>query len=222
MTQFSQKKILSSQTLGDKLKRARRESGLSLQEIGARLKINYQYLNCLENGQYNNLPSEVYIKNYLKKYSTFLQVSWKVVEKMYEQEMIIYKSKQNKIISSKFSQKALVIPSIVYALLIGFVFLVVVLYLMFEISNFIQPPFLEVRNVSDQMIVRERNIQIAGKADVDAQVYINGEEIITDENGNWQEDISLQIGLNTIMITAKKKHSKENIIYKRIFVEINN
>ena len=47
MPGFSQKKILSSETLGDKLQRARQETNLSLYDISQTIKIKKEYLDYL-------------------------------------------------------------------------------------------------------------------------------------------------------------------------------
>lgn len=219
---FTSKTILSNQTLGDKLKRTREESGLVLEDISHEIKIKEEYLSYLETGQYNKLPGPVFIKNYLKKYSAYLQLSWQTVESMYEKEIVIFRQKEEKNISPKYSQKALVIPKIVYGLLIVFVLMAVGLYLVLEISNFTQPPSLEVYDLPDQLTISEHTVTVQGKTQAGSQVFINEQEISLDEAGSFYETISLQTGLNTIKVAAKKKHSKERVIYKQIFVEGDN
>ncbi len=218
MNEFSHKAILGSQTLGDKLKRAREEEGLSLKQVAQQTRIKEEFLHYLETGQYSKLVSPVYIKNYLKKYSEFLQLNWVIVEKMYQKEMIVFKKQEPKKLVTKFSQPALVIPKLIYGVLIGLLLIVLGMYLVYEISNFIQPPDLTV-NLPDQLTIREHSINIEGKVEQDTQIFINGQEIITNKEGVFKEEVSLQTGLNTIKISAKTMHSKERIIYKQIFVE---
>lgn len=218
MEEFSKKKILSSQTLGDKLRRSRGEANLTLYTVAKKIKVKEEYLHHLENGQYNKLPSPLYIKNYLKKYSEFLQLHWPTIEQMYQREMIIYQEKKVKSGTGKFNQPALLLPKILIVLVIILALTVFASYVIYEIGNFIQPPDLQIYNLPDQITVQEQTIDIAGKTEADTQVYINGQIIITDVNGNFQENITLRSGLNTIKIVAKKKHSKERVIYKQILV----
>lgn len=219
MPRFSKKNILSNQTLGDKLRRTRQNNQLSLENIAAAIQIKKEYILYLERGQYNKLPSLVFIKNYLKKYCEYLSLPWPAIEKTYQQEIIVYQQKQPKNVSAKFQHKALVIPKIFLILVIIMVFTSFSVYLVYEIGNFIQPPDLVVNDLPDQLTTREHSIFISGNTEIDTQVFINGQVILTDEYGNFKENVTLRTGLNTIKILAKKKHSKERIIYKQILVE---
>ncbi|MFA6027727.1 MAG: helix-turn-helix domain-containing protein [Patescibacteria group bacterium] len=221
MSEFSSKQILSNRTLGDKLKRARKDSGLSLEQVAKKIQINKEYLGFLENGQYNQLPSPLFIKNYLKKYSQFLRLNWFTMERLLAREMVIYKEKHPAKPATKYNQKALVIPKLLVALLIIFGLVALSSYLIYEVGNFVQPPDLIVNNLPDQLTTKEHAITIAGQTEADTQVFINGQVILTDKEGNFEETISLRTGLNTIKIVAKKTHSKERIIYKQILVETN-
>lgn len=219
MADFVSKQILSNQTIGDKLRRTRKNFGFSLEQIAHQIKIKKEYLHCLESGQYNQLPSPLFIKNYLKKYSEFLHLNWFTMERLLAKEMIIYKEKHPASPPMKYSHKALVIPRVIIVLLIVFVLVALSSYLIYEVSNFIQPPDLVVDNLPDQMTTKEHSVIISGSVEADTQVLINGQVIITDKEGHFQETISLRTGLNTIKIIAKKAHSKERIIYKQILVE---
>jgi len=68
MAGFRQKKITRGQTLADKLNKARIESGLSLEELSQKTKIQIKYLEILEQGDYNSLPGDIYAKAWLKLY----------------------------------------------------------------------------------------------------------------------------------------------------------
>lgn len=218
MSNFYNKTILSNQTIGDRLLRARLSQQLSLKEISEHLRIKKEYLEFLENGQYNKLPSPIFIKNYLKQYSIFLNLSWEVIDKKFQEEFIIYQQQIFQPISKKHQQRPLVIPKIFYGLTIFFVSLALCLYLIYEVSNIIQPPKLAVNNLPDQLVISHNNLELTGKTSRNSAVYINGVEVIVDEDGNFKEELTLQEGLNNITITAKKKHSKEAVILKKIFV----
>lgn len=56
------------------MKKAREESGKDLKEISAILKIRYDYLRAIEEGDFKNLPEEVYIKGYIREYAEFLHI----------------------------------------------------------------------------------------------------------------------------------------------------
>lgn len=60
--------------LGETLKKSREESGLDLHEVARTLRIQYEYLKALENGNLERLPPDVYVKAYIREYARFLNI----------------------------------------------------------------------------------------------------------------------------------------------------
>jgi cytoskeletal protein RodZ len=60
--------------VGELLKKAREESGKNLKEISEILKIRLDYLRAIEEGDFKQLPEEVYIKGYIREYAEFLHI----------------------------------------------------------------------------------------------------------------------------------------------------
>ncbi len=60
--------------LGSLLREAREAKGLSLVDVQEGTKINPLYLEALEDGRYNDLPTEVHVRGYLRNYARFLEL----------------------------------------------------------------------------------------------------------------------------------------------------
>ncbi len=60
--------------VGNLLREAREAKGLTLAEAHEGTRINTQFLEALENGQYDLLPTQVHIKGYLRNYARFLDL----------------------------------------------------------------------------------------------------------------------------------------------------
>jgi cytoskeletal protein RodZ len=60
--------------LGSLLREAREAKGLTLAEVQDEIRINKKYLEALENGQYETLPTQVHVKGYLRNYARFLNL----------------------------------------------------------------------------------------------------------------------------------------------------
>lgn len=58
--------------LGQILRQARDNKGLSLEEVHEKTRINVQYLEALETGDYAVLPSAAHIRGFLRNYARFL------------------------------------------------------------------------------------------------------------------------------------------------------
>jgi hypothetical protein len=124
-----------------------------------------------------------------------------------------------------FSQKIinkkefLVFPKIVRNIILGLIFLVFIFYLGFYFRNITTPPNLQITNPVQNVMLSDNKITLQGVTDPGAEITINREMVLTDKNGNFQKDISLKKGLNTLEIIAKKKYSRENIVIRQIIVE---
>ena len=59
-------------TIGQELKKAREEKELSLKEVADKTKIQSRYLEALENGDWERLPEEVYLRGFIKTYAQHL------------------------------------------------------------------------------------------------------------------------------------------------------
>lgn len=70
--------------LGSLLREAREAKGLSLVDVQEGTKINPKYLEALEDGRYNVLPTEVHARGFLRNYARFLELDPKPLLERYE------------------------------------------------------------------------------------------------------------------------------------------
>jgi len=244
---------VTNETLGERLKKVREGRGLDLREVEAALNVRGQYLECLEEGNYKDLPGEVYVKNFLKVYGVFLGMEGEEIIEQYEKERKVddYKMMTQNVAGerdlfgnksrrgwSDFSQRLglswkqaasrgqermsfrnIVLSQIFIKGIIGILILGVLFYLGFEINKIITPPDLTVLKPVDNLLSEELNVEILGIVEEGAILTINGSEVMYEENGRFEEMVDLRPGLNEIKIAARKKHSRENVVYRRIIVE---
>jgi cytoskeletal protein RodZ len=227
MVSFKGKEIRETRTLGDKLREAREEEGVSLTDAENAIQIRKDYLQCLEDGQYHKLPGEVYIRKFLEKYASYLHLNPKRVIVLFEEEKKIFQNitplekhptkgkgvvKNHPIINPRFFRTGFIVLIIISLLI----------YFGMEISQIMSPPTLVIHSpYEDNITTTEHSYEITGQTEKETTVLINGEEILGDPNGYFQATIDLKEGINILEITAVKKSSKENTIYKRIRVEQN-
>jgi len=78
------KKLLSQEVLtGMDLKKLRTDLGVSLEEITERTMIRSRLLWCIEEDQYDQLPSRFHLKSFLKAYAQYLHLDPEFVMKAY-------------------------------------------------------------------------------------------------------------------------------------------
>ena len=76
--------IVTVDELGTLLREAREARGVTLADAQESTRINSRYLEALEDGRYDVLPSEVHIRGYLRNYARYLRLDPKPLLDRYE------------------------------------------------------------------------------------------------------------------------------------------
>lgn len=225
MPTFISKRIEKS--FGEILRAKRKSLGYSLKEVAQILKIKLSYLRALEEEDFKKLPPPVYVQGFLKHYARFLKLAQEVVLKRYkleqdilenlnkrQSERLVYQSKikPNPLLS--ISPRLLKIVFIILGLIIFFI------YLGWEISGFSSPPFLSIISPPDNKRINTDSLTVTGKTDRGAEVFINGQKIFIDPEGNFREQIVLSGGLNILEILARNKLGRERKEERKILVSL--
>lgn len=209
---FTLRKIRTSQTFGEKLKRARKRKGVDFIEAELGTKVRAKYLEALEREDFDLLPSDLYVKGFIAAYAEYLGLDGEKMISDYCQQKKIFKiSDDQTFVSTKvIKEKSLVITPklVVIALAVIFCFSAVV-YIVFQVLNFASVPKLAITSPTKDMVVEEETINIAGSTDPGVVVKVNKESISVDSEGRFEREITLQKGINTIVISAKNKADKE-------------
>lgn len=212
MSGFIRKTISHGQTIGDKLRRSRLEKNLNLDLLAKQTKIQIKYLEDLENGNYTNLPGDVYIRTWIKLYAETLGLSPQELLVDYKVEKQLTGKTKTQETTKKFSWQKLLKPKVIKW---GVVFLVVAIflgYLAWEINSIISPPTVNIFQPSNNLRTTDSSVVVSGQTQPEVQLKINNEVILLDDEGKFSQTINLTTGLNNLEISAKKKHSKTNNI----------
>lgn len=223
MTSFISNKIHhNDEIIAEYCRESRIEKKLKLAKIAQELNINEKYLIAIEKGQLEKLPTGLYGKKILKEYADYLKLDSDAIITLYDKETI---SQNNLNQKQLFARQAphvshfLTIPKIIKGIIIGAVILICVAYLGYYLKNIISPPDLIIVYPEDNLVTASTNIEIQGKTEIEAEVTVNNELVLTDKQGYFKKEISLNNGVNTVHITSKKKYSKTNSIVRRILVK---
>jgi len=71
--------------LGQFLKERREEKGITLKDIEEKTKIRKRYLSAIEEGDFDIIPGDVYLRGFLRKYSSCVGVDPEETIRRYEQ-----------------------------------------------------------------------------------------------------------------------------------------
>ncbi|MEK7181640.1 MAG: RodZ domain-containing protein [Patescibacteria group bacterium] len=215
-TGFTRKKV-ESLTLGERLKKLRTDSRMSLPDIAKATKIQAKYIEYLENGEYEKLPADVYVRGFLRSYARYLNVEEQSFLRLYDGERNIQVNlgrekapaihpKTLSMFSFVVTPRSLLVALIV--LIIGGVFI----YLYQEFQSFAAVPRLVITDPAPGTVVQQSEIALHGKTDKGAQVTLNGEPVFVGSEGEFSEKLTLQQGLNTVTLVAVNRFNKEKIV----------
>lgn len=209
------KKSVGTLTLGEKLKKLRSDKRTSIGEASRFTKIQPAYLEYLEEGTWEKLPADVYVKGFLRSYADFLGVDEKILIRLYEREKEIRanlkKNKKEEVKKEKpvnispfiFTPKKILISAILVLVFAG----LVLLYN--EINSFANAPSLIILNPQNNSQVDGNSVYIEGITDKEALLYINNQPILVGDDGRFKENLTLQSGVNNIDVRSINKFKKE-------------
>ena len=72
--------------LGDKLRKERERQNLTVKDVEKGTSIRALYIECIEKGDYQQLPGEVYTKGFIRNYATFLKLDADALVRQYTEE----------------------------------------------------------------------------------------------------------------------------------------
>jgi cytoskeletal protein RodZ len=80
--------------IGEQLRSQRKARGISLIEISEHTKIGKKYLEALEEGRYDLLPCETYIRGFLRAYAKYLELDDEQILRQYKEERRVLKGER--------------------------------------------------------------------------------------------------------------------------------
>lgn len=223
MTKFKKKQLEPAKRICLALKQARLAQNVSLEELSTRTKINKDYLCALEECRFSDLDcASIYQKNFIKKYIEALGLESKPYIEQFKEEELQFVVQAAKHPGKNYHRRYFSnIPQLLRYGGVAAIILTVFFYLGSQIKHTIEPPTLVLLSPEEGHITHEQIILIKGYTEPEVGIYLNGATIVSDEKGNFSESVTLNPGINAVMIRAEKKHGKaieetRHIIYKEI------
>ncbi len=203
-----------TKTVGDILKKVREQQKLSIHHIANELGIRAQYLTCIEQNRFDILPGSIYATRYVKAYAHFLGLE---TGPLVRKTRALTAEKGHTVPQYRVSRANFWVgPRILKFVGLGVLALSCFGYIVWLGVATITPPVLDVVSPSDNLTSNDRNVVVQGHTTIDAQLTINDQPVMKQEDGSFKQEIQLAQGVNTLKISAVKKHSKEQTIYRTI------
>jgi len=223
MKYFFKKKNITDPSVGETLQAQRQQKKLSLEAASAATKISVKYLTALENGDYKNLPDGVYARNFLREYCYYLKLDCKYLLESFKEEINLVKieEKDRPVFSRQLPKRQYFfsLPKVtrniilLIAIILGFV------YLGLRIEQVIAPYRLTIDFPPENYVTSERKITLTGQAEREARLFVNNQDVFSDETGRFSQEVNLKEGLNVITVKAKKKYGREATAVRQVLVK---
>ncbi len=207
--------------LGQRLYEERIKKGLSLEDVSKATKIRSNFLQAIEKGQYNKLPSTAYAKGFVRNYAEFLELPKKdmlaLFRREFNEEQIFKVLPEGMAKREEFLLKGMRLQQAIILSIVSIFFIVIYLFFQYRFA-FISPP-LEVISPKEGAVFSKQEVLVKGKTDSSATVYINGEGVTVDSKGNFVKTVDVFSGKTTITISATNRFGKETILKRHVEVK---
>lgn len=213
--------LLDEETLAEQLRRRRQASGLKLEEASKRLKIKVAYLDALEKGRYDLLPSGVYGRNFLREYAGFLGLDSRQLLTQFSREVRVKSTSKGELFDRQVVSKRylLALPQLLRNAIIGVLIVACLIYLSFLLKRIFEPPFLVINFPPDNFTTSDIRLVINGQSEAETEITINGQGVLADNQGKFEREIYLQSGINRITVVSEKKYSRPATVTKQVLVK---
>lgn len=196
---------------GEKLQEVRLEKGLTLEDVAKNTKIKVEFLQYIEAGEYEKLPSVSYAHGFVRNYAEFLNLPVKEIMALFRREFDENKAyrvlpkgfeKTEEFSISKFRLESTII-------LLVLVFVAFMGYLLFQYRYaFLNPP-LKIVSPLNNAVISSSTVTVIGRTDSNSTVYVNKNVTTVAQNGDFNKTINVFPGETVITVKVINKFSRE-------------
>ena len=211
ITGFSRKKIKAEETLGEKLKSARLDKKVTLEEAEIATKVRAKYLLALENGDWPVLPPEAYVRSFVSAYAAYLELPKSEIFPLFEREVKVKRGKSALDLSYKRTvkdMKIILTPKLLGYTVISLAVVAMFGYIIFQLVSFAGNPMLKVDTPNDNLVSDNDTVAVRGITDANTVLSVNNENIPVADDGHFSTDLKLRQGVNIIHVEAVGKAKK--------------
>lgn len=195
--------------ISDILREEREKQGISIADVVNTTKIKKSFITAIEQGRFEELPSDTYAMGFVKNYAQFLGISEDRAAALLRRE---YETKRIEVLP-RFRKTNRPVRKLILRSPRGYLILavgmVVLSYVIYQFSFLLFGPKLVVTSPKMGEVVASSIARVEGKTDPYATVSINREGVYVDIAGNFKKAVYVYTGKNKIEVIAKNRYGKE-------------
>lgn len=220
---FCYKPIDKPIPLSEQLRTERESQQLNCADLSLTTRIPLKYLEALEAGNYSELPkAKAYRQAYVREYALALGLNTAATVRQFGREDGLEGAET---IHPHTALKHFPFASLALFARNALLILTVVSfggYLMWQVQGVLRPPKLIVYAPLEGDVATQASVLVQGETEPETRLTINGQETMVNERGIFETKVDGSDGVNTIMITATKKHGKTSTVTRHLVIRTKN
>ena len=204
-------------TAGEVIKNKRESLKKDLSSVSTDTKIQKRYLEYIENNQFDKFDSKVFATGFIKIYATYLGLDVEKILALYRRSTLIDikpKSAKNLLTQKRKLPHIQISPKFLAIFTLITFLLLIVGYVGYQIYKFQTPPMLTISQPIDEFVSEEEIIVLKGITQSSVLISVNDQPVEVGNSGEFETEVTLIEGVNTITVKAKKS-SNSNLESKK-------
>jgi len=193
-------------TVGKLLMDARTKKKYSRERLEKETKIKKEFIEFIEKEKWDDLPDFPVVAGFVSSISQVLGVNEKRIKAVLRRDYPprTLPVNPNPDLSEKFAWS----PKITFIVVSSLVTVIILGYLIFQYSRFINPPQLSIFQPIENLIVDDNLVKVVGRTDQDATIKVNNQPVLVDDQGNFSVEIEISEETKEIFVEAVSRSGK--------------
>lgn len=212
---------MKTKTIGEILQDERVRHHISIEALAKKTRIRSEYLEALEQNNFDVLPAAPFVKGFIKTYAQVFGFDHAPILALLRRDY--RESAKGTLVPREFlkpllrSKPQLSVVTLIVTLVVV-MFITAASYIGFQWYRFQQPPLLDVTAPKQHDFVGA-TVVVEGKTNPEAVVAINDSPVVVGTDGLFKTEISMQTeGTSTIVITSTDRRGKKSEAERKVFV----
>lgn len=191
---------------------------LNVTKLAAMTGIQERYLSAIAEGHPEKLPPSPYIRGYIMKLADCLNFDGEELWSLYRQRYALKTSGVHDVLpQNRFAIKTISKNKIVF----GIAAIALVVYAGMQFNKLTGVPEITVTNPAAANLISTANeiFVVSGIINPRDKLFINGENVVPQENGTFNKEIQLQPGINTVEFKVSRFLGRETLVTRQILYQ---
>jgi cytoskeletal protein RodZ len=199
-------------SIGEILKRERKNKGLTLEQIEKTTRIRYKNLLAIEKSDWDSFHSKTYILGIIKSYGKYLGLDEEKLAAFFRRE---YEQKEDIHFKSKVSKKQLTPRAKrIFLISLGILISLFVFYFGYQLKIYSSPPKITILKPQTTEFRNIDKVELVGQVEKESIVTVNAERVYQNDQQIFSTFIPLTKQKNEVIIEVTDANGKKTVVRK--------